>query len=169
MSGDPEPPQPRRYHADLRVAAPAARLHRVLVGSAQPLVDSGAILVAALVIEANVQDRAAFPTLLRRAKRIIPTIAHVWVDNGYTSSTAADTAAEASVTVDVVSGPKPGRGFIVQPHQWVFEHTNGWINHCRRLDRHDETTLDADEGFLILSQIALPLRRLDHRQLFDTP
>jgi hypothetical protein len=40
--------------------------------------------------------------------------------------------------------------------------------HCRRLDRHYEVTLDAHEGFLILSQIALLLRRLDRCQLFDT-
>jgi hypothetical protein len=29
----------------------------------------------------------------------------------------------------------------------VVERTNGWINHCRRLDRHDEITPNAHEGF----------------------
>ena len=38
-----------------------------------------------------------------------------------------------------------------------------------RIDRHYETTFTAHEGFLILSQIALLLRRLDRSQLFDTP
>jgi hypothetical protein len=33
---------------------------------------------------------------------------------------------------------------------------------------HYETTLTAHEGFLLLSQIALLLRRLDRSQLFDT-
>jgi len=74
----------------------------------------------------------------------------------------------AGVTVDVVCGPKPGHGFTVQPRRWVVERTNGWINHCRRIDRHYETTLAAHEGFVYLSQIALPPRRLDHSQLFDT-
>ena len=59
-------------------------------------------------------------------------------------------------------------GFQVQPRRWVVERTNGWINHCRRLDRHYEVTLTAHEGFLYLSQIALLLRRLDRTQLFDT-
>ncbi|MCH9708123.1 MAG: transposase, partial [Actinomycetia bacterium] len=86
----------------------------------------------------------------------------------YTGQTVTSAAARAGVTVDVVSGPKPGRGFIVQPRRWVVERTNGWINHCRRLDRHDEVTLKAHEGFLYLSQIALLLRRLDRTQLFDT-
>jgi transposase len=107
-------------------------------------------------------------TKVLTAIRGAPTIAHVWVDKGCTGSTVADAAAKAGVTVDVVSGPKPGRGFTVQPRRWVVERTNGWINHCRRLDRHYEVTLDAHEGFLILSQIALLLRRLDGSQLFDT-
>lgn len=44
------------------------------------LVGFGDILVAVVVTQANVQDRAAFPELLRRAKRTAPMIACVWVD-----------------------------------------------------------------------------------------
>jgi hypothetical protein len=39
---------------------------------------------------------------------------------------------------------------------------------CRRIDRHYETTLQAHERFVYLSQIALLLTRLDRNQLFDT-
>jgi transposase len=63
---------------------------------------------------------------------------------------------------------KPTNGFTVHPRRWVVDRTNGWINHCRRLDCHYEFTLAAHEGFLILSQIALLLRRLGRSQLFDT-
>lgn len=132
------------------------------------LVDSAGILVAAVITEADVQDRAAFPKLLRKAKRVAPTITHVWVDKGYTGSTVADAAAKAETTVEIVSGPKPGHEFIVQPRRWIVERTNSGINHCRRIDHHYEVTLDTHEGFLILSQIALLLRRLDRSQLFDT-
>ncbi len=104
------------------------------------LVDSAGVLVAAVVTTADAQDRAAFPRLLRTAKRVAPTITHVWVDNGYTGSTVADAAAKARVHVDVVCGPKPGHGFIVELRRWVVERTNGWINHCRRPDRHYEVT-----------------------------
>ena len=112
-------------------------------------------------------NRAPWPTLLRQAKHIAPTTTHLWADKGYTGSAVAD-AAKAGVTVDIVSGLKPGRGFIGQPRRWVVEPTNGWINQCRRLDRHYETTLEAHAEFLTLSQIALLLRRLDRTQLFDT-
>jgi hypothetical protein len=67
------------------------------------------------------------------------------VDKGYTGSTDADAAAKAAVTLDVVSGPKPGRGFIVQPRRWAVEPTNGQINHRRHPDRHYEVTLAAHE------------------------
>ena len=49
----------------------------------------------------------------------MPTIAHVWVDKGYTGHIVITTASKAEVTVEVVSGPKPGYGFIVQPRRWV--------------------------------------------------
>lgn len=115
------------------------------------------------------QDRAAFPALPCKANKTTPTIAHVALDKGYTGATVAQGAQRAGVSVEVVSGPKPASGFQVQPRRWVIEPTNGRINHYRRLDRHYETTLKAHEGFLYLSQIAPPLRRLDRTQLFDTP
>jgi transposase len=69
------------------------------------------------------------------------------VDNGDTGSTVAGAATTASVPVDIVAGPKPGRGFVVPPPRWVAERTTGWINHCRRLDRHYQVTLNAHQGF----------------------
>jgi hypothetical protein len=124
--------------------------------------------VAAVATPADGQHRAALPTLLPQANRIAPTITHLWADEGYTGSAVADAAAKAGVTVDIVSGLKPGRGSIGQPHRSVIEPTNGSINHCRRLDRHYETTLQAHAGFPILSQITLPLQRLNRAQSFDT-
>lgn len=43
------------------------------------LVDSGAVLLAAVVTPADVQDRTAFPKPLREAKCVAPTITHLWV------------------------------------------------------------------------------------------
>jgi transposase len=59
------------------------------------LVDAGGVLVAAIVTPANMQDRAVFPNLLRKAKRVALTISHVWLDKGYTGATVADAAAKA--------------------------------------------------------------------------
>lgn len=124
--------------------------------------------MGAAVTPANIQDRAAFPQLLSEAKRVAPGIAHAWLDKGYTGSTVPDPATKADVSVDIVSGPKPSTGYIVQPRRRVVERINGRTNHCRRLDRHYQVTVTAHQGILVLTQIAQLLRRLDRTQLFDT-
>jgi len=130
------------------------------------LVDTTGNLLAVHVTPANIQDRAAFADLLTAADTT--TITKVWADKGYTGTAPAEAATKAGIDLEIVCGPKPVGGFVVQPRRWVVERTNGWINHHRRLVRQYETTLTAHEGFLMLSQIGLLLRRLDKGQLFDT-
>jgi len=130
------------------------------------LVDTTGLLLAVHVTPANVQDRAVFADLLTACDT--KTVTKVWADKGYTGTAPAEAAAKAGIDLEIVSGPKPTNGFVVQPRRWVVERTNGWINHHRRLVRQYETTLTAHEGFLMLSQIGLLLRRLDRGQLFDT-
>jgi hypothetical protein len=74
------------------------------------LVDAGGILIAALVTPATMQNRAAFPHLMRQAKRIAPTITHVWVDKGYTGTTVADAATNAGAPPTSCPGPNPDTG-----------------------------------------------------------
>lgn len=132
-------------------------------------VDTGGLLLAAHVTPASVQDRAAFAALIRKTKRSCSTVQHAWLGGGYTGQTVAQAAERHGVSIEIVGGPKaPSGGFRVQPRRWVVERSNGWINHNRRLVRQYATTADAHEGFLVLSQIVLLLRRLDRGQLFDT-
>jgi transposase len=131
------------------------------------LVDSAGLLIAAVLTAADVQDRAAFLTLLRKAKRVAPTITHVWVDNGYTGSTVANA---------------PGQGWSpcrrrVRPQTRPRLHRPATSLAGRTHQRLDQplppprppprSHLNAHEGFPIPSQIDLLLRRLDS-QLFDT-
>ena len=130
------------------------------------LVDTTGLLLGVHATPANIQDRAAFADLLTACDT--KTITKVWADKGYTGTAPAEAAAKAGIDLEIVSGPKPTNGFVVQPRRWVVERTNGWINHHRRLVRQYKTTLTAHEGLLMLSQIGLLLRRLDRGQLFDT-
>ncbi len=125
------------------------------------LVDTAGRLLAAHVTAANVQDRAAFADLL--AKNPFPSVEHIWADKGYTRQAPTDAATSAGIELEIVSGPKPIGGFVVQPRRWVVERTNGWINRHRRLVRQYEATLTAHEASVVLSQIRLLLRRLDRR------
>lgn len=51
------------------------------------LVDTADIPIAATVTAADAQNRATFPTLVRKAKKTTPTIAHFWPNKGYTDPT----------------------------------------------------------------------------------
>lgn len=125
------------------------------------LVDTAGRLLAVHATAANVQDRAAFAQLLTRNR--CRTVRRVWADKGYTGQAPAQAAASAEIELEIVSGPKPADAFVVQPRRWVVERTNGWINRHRRLVRQYESTLGAHEAFVMLSQIRLLLRRLEHR------
>ncbi len=81
--------------------------------------------MATVVTPANVGDRAASRNCCARPNaQHRPSPTSGW-NKGYTGTTVADAAAKAGVTVDIVSGPNPGHGFIVQPRRWVVERTNG--------------------------------------------
>ena len=73
----------------------------------------------------------------------------------------SDSPAVAAVTV------RPGAGVRVRA-QTLVEREPGGSHVHRRLVRLYETTPAAHQGFLILSQIRLLLRRLHKGQLFDT-
>jgi len=130
------------------------------------LVDTTGLLLGVHTTPANIQDRAAFADLLTACDT--NTVTKVWADKGDTGTAPAEAAAKAGIDLDIACGPKPVGWFVVQPRRWVVERTNGWINHHKRLVRQYETTRAAHEGFLVLSQIGLLLRRLDRGQLFDT-
>lgn len=111
------------------------------------LVDTAGRLLAIHATPANTQDRAAFADLL--AKNPCPSVAHVWADKGYTGPAPAAAATAAGIELEIICGPKPLGGFVVQPRRWVVERTNGWINRHRRLVRQYEATLTAHEAFVI--------------------
>lgn len=79
-------------------------------------VDTSGLLLAAHVTPANVQDRAAFPALIRKTTRACATVEHVWLDGGYTGPTVADAAQRHGVTTTtIIGGPKAPSGGVPGP------------------------------------------------------
>jgi transposase len=89
------------------------------------VVDTLGLLVAALVTAASVQDRAAVPRLLARARYRCPRLGHLWADQGYTGSVVQAVSRILRFTIQIVRGIKPKGGFITQPRRWVVE----WVCH----------------------------------------
>jgi len=134
------------------------------------LTDTTGLLLAVEVTAADTHDRAVLPNLLKAAAPSCPGIRKGWEDKGYSGPATRELTEQTGIDIEIVSGPKPppGTGFLVQSRRWVVERTHAWINRSRRLVRQWETTLDAHTGFLILSQIALLLKRRPAPQFVDT-
>ncbi|WP_157759651.1 hypothetical protein [Cellulosimicrobium cellulans] len=64
---------------------------------------------------ANVQDRPALADPLM--KNPCPSVTHVWAENGYTGQAGTQAATKAGIELQIVSGPKPVDGFVVQPRR----------------------------------------------------
>src|SRR5215207_4284952 len=119
------------------------------------------LLVAVLVTAASVQDRAAVPRLLGRARYRCPRLGHLRAEQGYTGSVVQAVSRIVRFTIQIVGGIKLKGGFITQPRRWVIERTFAWMQRCRRLTRQYEQTPLAHEAMVVISQLALILRRLD--------
>jgi putative transposase len=119
------------------------------------------LLVAVLVTAASVQDRAAVPRLLGRARYRCPRLGHLRAEQGYTGSVVQAVSRILRFTIQIVGGIKLKGSFITQPRRWVIERTFAWMQRCRRLTRQYEQTPLAHEAMVVISQLALMLRRLD--------
>jgi putative transposase len=89
--------------------------------------------VAVLVTAASVQDRAAVPRLLGRARYRCPGARHLWAEQGYTGSVVQAVSRILRFTIQIVGGINLKGGFITQPRRWVVERTFAWMHRCRRL------------------------------------
>jgi transposase len=128
------------------------------------LVDSGGLLLRAVVHSASVQDRAGAKLVLTGIHRVFPQVGVVWVDGGYVNSVDSGLVgwAERHEGIEIVAVPRNAdvRGFQVLPRRWVVERTFGWISRCRRLARDYERKTTHAEAMIQVAMIRLMAARL---------
>ncbi len=128
------------------------------------LVDTGGLLLRAVVHSAGVQERAGAKLVLAGIQRTYPRLGLVWVDGGYVN--AIDTSligwAATHTGIDIVAVPRNAsvRGFQVLPRRWVVERTFAWLTRCRRLARDYERKTAHSEAMIQVASIRLMLARL---------
>jgi transposase len=98
-------PGPRRFDSAKKVDG--IKRHILLDTAGRP--------PATHVTAANVQDRPALADPLM--KNPCPSVTHVWAENGYTGQAGTQAATKAGIELQIVSGPKPVDGFVVQPRR----------------------------------------------------
>jgi len=119
------------------------------------------LILLALVLPANIQDRDGARQLLRAffgqtARR---RVKHIWADGGYSGALVAWARQLWRCTVEIVKRSEL-HTFKVLPRRWVVERTFGWLGRYRRLNRDYERQAQTGEVMIYLAMIRLMLARL---------
>lgn len=121
-------------------------------------------MVALIVSPADIQDRDAISTLLKKARELHPSITKAIADGGYQGSATANAVqADAGIPLEIVKRSDTAKGFKLLPKRWIVERTFGWLGRCRRLGKDFENLTRSHAAFVILAMIRLMLRRLTRR------
>jgi putative transposase len=124
------------------------------------LVDTEGLLLAVLVLAADVSDRDGALLLLQLYAARYPELRLIWGDSHYGGELSAETEAAHGIRVTVVSKPAGQTGFVPLPRRWVVERFFGWITHCRRLVRDYERNPAYSEAWVQLASVHRMLKYL---------
>ena len=125
------------------------------------LVDTMGLVLLALVLPANIQDRDGARQLLARffGQPARPRVKHIWADGGYAGALLDWARQVWRCTVEIVKR-SDWHTFRVLPRRWVVERTFGWLGRYRRLNRDYERQAQTGEVMVYLAMIRLMLARL---------
>lgn len=140
------------------------------------MTDTTGTLLGVLVRSAAIQDRDAADDVLARAKKKHPTIAKLFVDNGYSGKCAVRLHQRFELEVEVVRRSRSKGGGVWQGPQlplfpvlpqfevlrkrWVVERTNAWTDRPRRLAKDFDQRVDVAEAWIWFAHATVLLRRV---------
>jgi transposase len=124
------------------------------------LTDTLGLPLALVVHPADLQDRDGFALLVRRIRRRLPWLAHLFADGGYQGAVAAAAAARERLRLEIVKRPASAQGFEVLPRRWVIERSFAWLCRNRRLAKDFERLIEVSTAMVAVAIIQLLLRRL---------
>jgi len=116
-------------------------------------------LLSVKIHAANIHDTNSGSAVLAKAKRKYQSIKGCCGDAGY-RKTFEKEAAKIVETVDIVQ--RNQKGWVVLPKRWIVERTFSWLNNSRRLSKDYEVTVSSAENMVMISHLAMLLRRYDY-------
>lgn len=137
------------------------------------LVDTGGLVLQAVVHPANLTDRDGARRVLTQARATHPRLERVWADAGYTGALIGWAKHELGLTLTVVKRPNrwvrvpvdqeppplPAE-WPVLPRRWVVERTFAWLGRHRRLSKDYEALPETEQAWIHLAMIRLMVARL---------
>lgn len=138
--------------------------------------DTLGLLLAVVITAASTQDRDAAPQVLDAALDRYPTLAMVYVDQGY-AGRAVTELQKRDVAVEVIRRgnkewttpqlsllPLPPRGFTIQHKRWVVERTHAWNESPRRQAKDHDRCTHVSEAWIWFTEGRLLARRVAKAQ-----
>lgn len=122
------------------------------------IVDTLGLLIAVVVLAANVSDNAGGIELVGRARKRSPRLIKVFHDGGFKNEFVGF-CRRHHVSAEVVNKIHAHR-FVVLPKRWVVERTWSWGMNNRRLQVDYERDPKITEGFIWVAHSRLLLRRI---------
>src|ERR1035437_87158 len=122
------------------------------------VVDTLGLLIAVVVVAANVSDNAGGIAAADKARARSSRLAKIWCDGGFKRTFIASCGAH-HISAEVVKKIHDHR-FEVLPRRWVVERTWSWLMNNRRLQVDYERNPKVTEGFVWAAHARLLLRRL---------
>ena len=137
------------------------------------LVDTGGLVLQAVVHAANLSDRQGARQVLATVPERFPTLQQIWVDAGYTGEVVTWAQQSLGLTLTVVKRParwvrvpadqEPAPlppGMPILPRRWVVERTFAWFGRWRRLSKDYEQLPATEVAWIQVAMIQLMTRRL---------
>lgn len=122
-------------------------------------VDTLGLLIAVLVLAADVQDRDGGLDLLCLMRATCANVRLVWADGGYAGKLVIAARRRLGLALRIVKRNDDVHGFVVLPRRWVVERSFGWTRNSRRTVRDYERLPEHSEAMVRWSAIILMTRR----------
>ena len=88
-------------------------------------------MLAVGVHAANIHDSQGAYPLLKTLFKVVPTVRHLWADQGYQGEELAAWVKDTfGCALEIVK--RATKGFQVLPRRWVVERTFAWLSRYRR-------------------------------------
>jgi transposase len=124
------------------------------------LVDTEGLLLAVLVLAADISDRDGAVLLLRLSYAAYPDLRHLWGASHYGGDLPGAVRSDYGIVLEVVTKPTGQEGFVPLPKRWIVERSLAWFSHCRRLARDYERNPAYSEAWLYVAAIHRLLKQL---------
>lgn len=124
------------------------------------LVDTLGLLLFALVLTADIQDRDGAKLLFAKVKARFPRLQLIWADGGYAGKLVGWVQRVCHWVLEIVKRSDEVKGFVLLPHRWLVERTFGWLNRWRRLSKDYERLPETSEAMLYATMSRIMVKRL---------